>query len=313
MLADDERAVVHGVVTEDGLFDGTISTKFEDYYIEPVRRYLKSGETFPTLNYHSIIYRNSDIVHPNFTNCASEKLYKKYKNNLLIQKSHNFDNKIEDRNIKPYRSRQKRWFPFEELETSKTFLSVNNRSGIIIRRPLNNRHHIIVNSPTTVYHFGNSSNNVHILTNSVSKMDTEHVSDNVRIIKVSGSTPTIINRPKQPEDLPKNVLNETRHQKTNTGHNRGSFPKILIGTGNTDDSNLVVDADDIFNARQHTFNKRAIIDPKKTTCMLYLQADHLFFQKYGTEEACIEVMTRHVQRVNSIYRATGKLWPLYIK
>ncbi|KAG8235170.1 hypothetical protein J437_LFUL015476 [Ladona fulva] len=46
------------------------------------------------------------------------------------------------------------------------------------------------------------------------------------------------------------------------------------------------------------------IDPRKTTCMLYLQADHLFFQKFGSEEACIEVMTRHVQRVNSIYKAT---------
>lgn len=54
-------------------------------------------------------------------------------------------------------------------------------------------------------------------------------------------------------------------------------------------------------------NKRATIDPKKTTCMLYLQADHQFFQKYGTEEACIEVMTRHVQRVNSIYKNTGEL------
>jgi hypothetical protein len=53
-------------------------------------------------------------------------------------------------------------------------------------------------------------------------------------------------------------------------------------------------------------NKRATIDPKKTTCMLYLQADHQFFQKYGTEEACIEVMTRHVQRVNAIYKATGE-------
>lgn len=53
-------------------------------------------------------------------------------------------------------------------------------------------------------------------------------------------------------------------------------------------------------------NKRATIDPKKTTCMLYLQADHQFFSKYGTEEACIEVMTRHVQRVNAIYKNTGK-------
>lgn len=55
-------------------------------------------------------------------------------------------------------------------------------------------------------------------------------------------------------------------------------------------------------------NKRATVDPKKTTCMLYLQADHQFFSKYGTEEACIEVMTRHVQRVNAIYKNTGKFW-----
>lgn len=55
-------------------------------------------------------------------------------------------------------------------------------------------------------------------------------------------------------------------------------------------------------------NKRATIDPKKTTCMLYLQADHQFYQKFGSEEACIEVMTRHVQRVNSIYRVTGKVF-----
>lgn len=52
--------------------------------------------------------------------------------------------------------------------------------------------------------------------------------------------------------------------------------------------------------------KRATVDPRKTTCMLYLQADHQFFARYGTEEACIEVMTRHVQRVNSIYKHTGK-------
>lgn len=47
------------------------------------------------------------------------------------------------------------------------------------------------------------------------------------------------------------------------------------------------------------------IDPRKTTCMLYLQADHLFYAKMGSEEACIEAMTRHVQRVNSIYKNIG--------
>lgn len=56
-------------------------------------------------------------------------------------------------------------------------------------------------------------------------------------------------------------------------------------------------------------NKRAI-DPRKTTCMLYLQADHQFYTRYRSEEACIEVMTRHVQRVNAIYRNTGQFWQL---
>ena len=46
---------------------------------------------------------------------------------------------------------------------------------------------------------------------------------------------------------------------------------------------------------------------KKNTCMLYLQADHLFYEQMGrSEEACIDVMTRHVQRVNSIYRSVGE-------
>lgn len=44
--------------------------------------------------------------------------------------------------------------------------------------------------------------------------------------------------------------------------------------------------------------------------MLYLQADHLFYENMGSEEACIESMTRHVQRVNSIYNPIGKSFGL---
>lgn len=44
---------------------------------------------------------------------------------------------------------------------------------------------------------------------------------------------------------------------------------------------------------------------RKITCMLYLQADHTFFQKMGSDEASIEAITRHVQRANSIYKNTG--------
>ena len=54
-------------------------------------------------------------------------------------------------------------------------------------------------------------------------------------------------------------------------------------------------------------NKRATVDPRKTTCLVYLQADHMFYQRYGSEEACIEVMTRHVQKVNAIYKVTGNV------
>lgn len=53
--------------------------------------------------------------------------------------------------------------------------------------------------------------------------------------------------------------------------------------------------------------KRTSVDPKKTTCMLYLQADHTFYDHYKSEVASIEVMTRHVQRVDFIYRYTGKM------
>ena len=75
----------------------------------------------------------------------------------------------------------------------------------------------------------------------------------------------------------------------------------------------IVDWDDVPESVKHHFQKRAearrmaqnregVIDKKKKTCMLYLQADHLFYEAMGKDhEACIEAMTRHVQRVNSIY------------
>ena len=52
--------------------------------------------------------------------------------------------------------------------------------------------------------------------------------------------------------------------------------------------------------------RRRSINRRKVTCMLYLQADHLFYKNMGSEEACIETMTRHVQRVNTIYKNIGR-------
>ncbi|KAK0161438.1 hypothetical protein PV327_009908 [Microctonus hyperodae] len=41
--------------------------------------------------------------------------------------------------------------------------------------------------------------------------------------------------------------------------------------------------------------KQNTIDPKKTTCMLYLQADHTFFDHYKSEEACIECRRQFIE------------------
>ena len=87
-----------------------------------------------------------------------------------------------------------------------------------------------------------------------------------------------------------------------------SVPQVAKQTVTTYE---VLDWEDVPESVRHHFRKRAktanMIDVKKRTCMLYLQADHLFYENMGSEEACIEAMTRHVQRVNSIYNPIGKL------
>lgn len=75
LFIEDESAVVQGVVTQDGLFDGSVVTRFEEYYIEPTSRYLnKNEDTSPP--YHSIAYRTSDVTTPPHPlPCASHQLH----------------------------------------------------------------------------------------------------------------------------------------------------------------------------------------------------------------------------------------------
>jgi hypothetical protein len=84
------------VLTADNLFDGTISTNTEHFYIEPSHRYSKE---LPKTGVHSIIYKLSDVKmntkdrndidsrhNEHEPHCASEKLFRKLqkeKNNLL--------------------------------------------------------------------------------------------------------------------------------------------------------------------------------------------------------------------------------------
>ncbi|XP_046475650.1 disintegrin and metalloproteinase domain-containing protein 10 isoform X1 [Neodiprion pinetum] len=85
----------------------------------------------------------------------------------------------------------------------------------------------------------------------------------------------------------------------------GFYPKDARRKQPTASSHNLELLDKLYRERYtRVLRKRTSVDPKKTTCMLYLQADHTFFAHYKSEEACIEVMTRHVQRVNAIYRYT---------
>lgn len=53
--------------------------------------------------------------------------------------------------------------------------------------------------------------------------------------------------------------------------------------------------------------KRAVSVNDRTICELYLQADHLFYQHFGSNtETVIEQLTHHVQAVNAIYKNVGE-------
>ncbi|KAJ8917204.1 hypothetical protein NQ315_012696 [Exocentrus adspersus] len=200
----DDTATAHGIITSDGLFEGTISTALEDYHVEPLSRYTNTQEIGNSPTFHSIVYKASDVQDPRKgLPCASHRLQLKTANQFK-------------------RSRRKRW-----LLQADAKLPYEDFPGFIF--PNRSR------SFTPIFDLG------------------------------------------QPIDEEMDYI-------------------IANKTSNLDLSGLIF----------RNVNKRATVDPKKTTCMLYLQADHQFFSKYGTEEACIEVMTRHVQRVNSIYRNTGK-------
>lgn len=61
------------------------------------------------------------------------------------------------------------------------------------------------------------------------------------------------------------------------------------------------------SVRNELLERSRTVSEKKSTCMLYLQADHTFFQKLGSDDSSIEAITRHVQRANAIYKNTGGL------
>jgi disintegrin and metalloproteinase domain-containing protein 10 len=272
-------------------------------------------------HFHTIVYRSSDVYSPQLTRpCASQLLH--LSNNAPrdttedrtalqddgIGRSRDIWNSgiNDDRNIKTENKRS-RGKDFENDVTDsgneKEHLEINHIAETVDKEPWANK----INTQRKRYREINEN----MAARNVDKMDgkSNKVIDDARP-RGSGLDPVSSSHRKrsrrwasdevtQPIDYSYTAQRDASRQDAYY-YNPNVFYELPNGSMSSTGT-----PDEVFSVRH--VHKRATIDPKKTTCMLYLQADHLFYQKYGTEEACIEVMTRHVQRVNSIYKATGKL------
>lgn len=88
----------------------------------------------------------------------------------------------------------------------------------------------------------------------------------------------------------------------NKHHPNNQYPHLYHPHQFNMNLNVKNDIADSFNTKSSSTS----LADRKSTCMLYLQADHTFFQKLGSDEASIEAITRHVQRANVIYKNTGE-------
>ncbi|XP_013419426.1 disintegrin and metalloproteinase domain-containing protein 10 isoform X2 [Lingula anatina] len=75
-VLDDDTSYVHGVITKDGLFEGKITTKDDQYMIEQSKRFFKDPQKF-----HSVIYKAGDVK--DFEQgCKSKALLQKIQSKL---------------------------------------------------------------------------------------------------------------------------------------------------------------------------------------------------------------------------------------
>lgn len=273
-LEDDDSSHVYGVITADGLFDGTIWTPTEEYYVEPLSRY---NVNHPLM--HSVIYRKSDVQHPNENiegvPCASHLLHMKRtlghqaelfnftgRPNVTDSSSKNYTDDLRSE----IHRRKKRWLPEDEMQDDQP--KKNPELPLDLDVPYTSNSDpfdkFSTRKPKTKIDKSNLITKVRLDSEESRPKPKTHV----EVIKTKAGVVTVSKDIVKKEPLGYTVLSANA----------------------SDDGRHV--------------NKRATVDPKKTTCLVYLQADHMFYQRYGSEEACIEVMTRHVQKVNAIYKVT---------
>ena len=130
-IIDHDDSIVHGILTENNLFDGSIITPTENYYIEPASRY--SNELIDN-GIHTIVYKTSDVhmlphqKAPSFTDatmakhfCASQRLHEKMKmHNKKQQLYDTLDIELSDKNTI---NKLNKPVPSEHLTRSKRWLA----------------------------------------------------------------------------------------------------------------------------------------------------------------------------------------------
>uniref|UniRef100_T1IUZ6 ADAM10 endopeptidase n=1 Tax=Strigamia maritima TaxID=126957 RepID=T1IUZ6_STRMM len=233
-LEDDEHSEVRGLVTPEGLFDGTIITSnHEEFFVEPATHYFRARPR----NFHSVLYNAADVRFPNVSRCASEQFYRRMKNRRSLHRQQSVNRK-----------------KISNLTTHQRQSKVRNR---------------MANSSDASFYR--------------SWKDTVH---NAWF-----------------DDSHQQQKQKQKQQHWSEDGWRSKRQTQYLDHGEEEWAEAETPPAWVLTA-QDNLRRRSVLDPRKTTCMLYLQADHLFYLKMGSIEACIETMTRHVQRVNSIYKVT---------
>ncbi|XP_054710246.1 disintegrin and metalloproteinase domain-containing protein 10-like [Uloborus diversus] len=303
----EENSSVHGILLDSGLFDGTVRVKDEEYYVEPAKNYFTSPRHF-----HSLIYRLSDIQFPETNrSCvyAVSKIRHHKRNKHRFHRKRSSQNKIllsdELYKIPVHKFHKKRLKWRKSIHRHSV-----DHGGDLFYGDFSQEHHVPERSlkswflRSSVYDSDISANNENI---------TSSVSNHSSSSSASNLLPTSSKQQGNGGDVVPTVIGEASEEgmgpsledKSNVPYWRELDALHYTEDGRTGSSEPYgVRSIQRTQWTEDRGQRHVAVDRRKSTCLLYLQADHLFYQKMGNEEACIDAMTRHVQRVNSIYRTT---------
>uniref|UniRef100_A0A8W7PQJ0 Uncharacterized protein n=1 Tax=Anopheles coluzzii TaxID=1518534 RepID=A0A8W7PQJ0_ANOCL len=324
---DDEHSHVHGVLTSDNLFDGTVVTNLEQYYIEPAARY--SPELERRHGVHTVIYKLSDVkIHQNHhghhrpdrgperARNGSSDAGERVLNLATIQSSpstqfnhvREADGQSEQRaaevdsgrpettkqrrpgSAAPRKMRRKRrWLEEEEVIQE----SRNPSLPLDLEVPYNNDYTVVRSHGKTANGGGSGST-----------MDT----GGAAVSGASGSAPSPT-RPTINRTVNRGIIGGTgvgsgaptaRTPTTAVNNRKNHFLYNIYnphGSGST-----IITGGGIVGAGAEQFPWTRTINATGTNH----NKDHY---KMGSDEASIEAITRHVQRANLIYRKTVRNLP----